>query len=136
MGHMALARQDEALGQGVEHAPEFELTHHLLQISRDRISDNGFGGFGHHSPSWSCSESVRAPPSMTVIQSGLAGLGELVRYSRGSRANRPGASPAAARGGGASAFSVGFSRIGAHFGSATTSRSRARPQAVSTGAAL
>ena len=51
MGQLPLAGQDEPLGQGVEHAPEFELTHHLFQVGRDRIGDNGFGGFGHLGPS-------------------------------------------------------------------------------------
>ena len=43
---------------------------------------------------------------MTVIQSGLASFGAAGRYSLGSRAKRAGASPDAARGGGASVFSV------------------------------
>ena len=72
---------------------------------------------------------------MTVIQSGLAGLGALGRYSPGSRANRAGASPDAARGGGAGAFSVAFSSMAAILATETTSRSRARPQAVSIGSA-
>ena len=71
---------------------------------------------------------------MTVSQSGLVGVGELVRYSRGSRANRAGASPDAARGGGCAAFSVAFSSMAAILVTETTSRSRARPQAVSVGA--
>lgn len=56
------------------------------------------------------------------------------QYSPGSRANRAGASPDAALGGGVSAFSVAFSSIAAILDTETTSRSRARPQAVSVGA--
>jgi hypothetical protein len=35
MGQVVLAGQGEPFGQGVEHAPEFELAHHLLQVSRE-----------------------------------------------------------------------------------------------------
>jgi hypothetical protein len=67
VGQVLMAGQREPLGQGVEHGREFELTHHLLQVGRDRVIDNLFGGLGHHSPCCSCSV---APPSMTCNQSG------------------------------------------------------------------
>jgi hypothetical protein len=67
----------------------------------------GHNVFGHHRPPcWPGS----APPSITVIHSGLA---RLARYSPGSRANRAGASPEAARGGGAGAFSVALASMAA-----------------------
>jgi hypothetical protein len=44
VGQVSLAGQDEPFGQGVEHAPEFELPHHVFEVSRDRIGDNVFGG--------------------------------------------------------------------------------------------
>src|ERR1700675_4507410 len=133
MRQVLLVGQGEPLGQGVEHAPEFELTHHTLEVSRDGIGDNGFGSHRGHRPwVWLRSAGV-APPSMTVIQSGLLRAG--LRYSPGSRANRAGASPVGARGGSAGVFSVALCSMAAVLVTETTSSSSARPQAVFTGSA-
>jgi len=67
---------------------------------------------------------------MTVIQAG-----RLIWYSAASRANRAGARPLAARGGGVAVFSAAFSSMAAILATEMTSRSSARPHAVSVGAA-
>ncbi len=110
MGHLLLPGQGEPLGQRVEHLPELERPQGGAQVRADRIAQGR------------CHE-VASPPGMRVSCTG--------RYPAGSRANRAVAAVAGRGGGGV--FSVALSSIEAIFVTLTTSRSRARWQAVPAG---
>src|SRR5262249_19669123 len=111
VGHLRLAGQGEPVGQGVEHLPELERPQRLAQVRAHRIAD----GCRHRVPSF--------PPGIRVSW--------VARYSAGSRANRAAAATAGRGGGGV--FSVAFSSMEAILVTLTTSSSKARWQAVSTG---
>ena len=137
VAHLAGPGQGESLGQGVLEASELQGPQRLHQVGADRV----------HRPGRRSGRGARRGGHGVVSSSGLTdGLAGLfatpgvrvscargpVAYSAGSRANRPVVAPAAA-GSTGSSRSIAFSSIEAILATETTSRSRDREQAVSTG---
>ena len=154
VAQVLLAGQDEPFGQGVGHPAELQGAQGAGQVDADRV-DRRRRGSGHGGHRGSCSKrvSVAGPSSRTRVNvagrrgggpvtggwspTGRAGPGHWrglvgrVANSAGWRANRPpGMVPVGSRG---RVSSVARSSMEAILVTDTTSRSRARVQAASTG---